>query len=1003
MTDTYNFLGSIADYFTAGEPSRPAPATLTFIFPNKRSALFLKKYFRQRSHDVTLMPRFMTMRTFIGIYSDYPAAQPRELLFVLYDAYRNVMSHMGRADDIRQFDSFVFWGDMMLNDFDDVDRALVDADDIFRNLRYVKEIQADYLDDDQKEIIRRVWGESRLTAHIEEFWLHLGSGEKHSLGEKFIYLWEILADIYHEYKSELKACRRASEGTQYRQAAANTANYDLYDFTGDTRYVFVGFNDLGAAETVIFERFKRAGVAYFFWDTAPLALFAGTRSDLLPRTLTRLSNLVTKFPMPDDYSVHIGDIKPKITVTSVPSNVAQAKCAGPILKEWISKGNLNPDNALNTAIILPDQGLLLPTLLNIPGEIETLNISMGLAYRTTTFASLLHAIISMQLRARMIRGEYCYYFEDLNTVLSHPHIQTIASADADTITRYVNSNKLYNAPVSELCSKASSLAPIFTPVHKAATVDEVASYLRILLDWLGAALRQNIEQTGKETGRNFELKAIKYFRQELDKLTDLIRRHKVEMADHTFLHLFERIFTSRGLTLTGTPLQGLQVLGVLETRSLDFDNVIILSMNENIFPRKQYTKTMIPNNLRKGFGLSDFESPEWTYAYSFYRLIARAKHVALLYDSRSDGIGQGERSRYISQLEYLVPNLQIENRTLSIGADASERNRFSVTKTEKIMESLRRYRGGGSKKLSASSLKKYLECPFRFYLEYVRDMRDDDDLTEGLSAAEIGTIVHNSIQELYGKHLECTIDAPLIDSWLNTDNGKNLISDIISRQIGNVHFAGGKANCFDEFSPELRIAATNLEVLVRSNLEAERNAYCNPSFTFKGNEVKLNTLKENIVWGITSDIDINFYMSIDRVDQIRHGLLRFIDFKTGSDELGVDDLDKLFGEYKHSKGGLFQLMLYCEAYIDLVDGSVDIQPMLHQLRKLAGATPIKPLTINRKAINSYREIRNEFRPRLERLITEIFNPDIPFRQCDDTKSCEFCPFLSLCGRTIKKY
>ena len=1001
MSTSANFLRSVAEYFSAGKTSRPALSTVTFILPNKRSALFLKKYIRDSCRGVTLLPRFMTLSTFVGIYSDFPAAQSRELLFILYDAYRRVMARKGREDDIRQFDSFVFWGDMMLNDFDDIDKSLVEAGDIFRNLKNVKEIQADYLDDDQKEVIRRVWGESRLTAHIEEFWLHLGDGEKCRLGRKFLFLWEILAEIYNEYKAALRSNRRASVGSQYRMAVGNIKKFDSFDFTGDTRYVFVGFNDLTHAETMIFERLRAAGVAYFFWDTAPLTLFAGARGAMMPAPLRRLAELVKNFPQPDDYSVPVADSLPQIDVTSVPSNVAQAKCITAVLKRWAEAGLLDPDNAINTAIVLPDQGLLLPALLSIPEDIKALNISMGLAYRTTTFASLLHAIISMQLRARVIRGEYNFFYEDLNAVLSHPHIQTIAAAHADTITEYVNSHKLYNAPASQLCEKAPELAAIFQPVHRSASVRDVAAYLTRLLDWLGAALMAEMEESGREIGKAFELEAIKFFRDELDKLTALVERYNVEMADHTFLHLFERIFSTRGITLTGTPLKGLQVLGVLETRALDFDNVIILSMNEGIFPRKQYAKTMIPNNLRKGYGLPDFESAEWTYAYSFYRLIARAKRVEIFYDSRSDGMGQGEISRYISQLQYLVPAVNIEEHTLSVGAEASDVNHFSIRKDDKIMSLLNLYKAGGDKKLSASALKKYLECQFRFYLEYVRGLRDNDELSESLSAAEIGTIVHNTIQELYSTHSGRPIDAALIDSWLA--EGSTKISDTVIRQVVEVHF--GKTSTVDQasFSPELKIAATNLEVLVRSNLEAERDAYCSPSFIFIENEMKVNTLKDEKPWHIADGLDINFFMAIDRVDEIAPGMKRFIDFKTGGDEISVGSIENLFTKYQHKNGGIFQLLLYCEAYLSLREPGVDIQPLLHPLRKLAAATPIKPITVDRKSLTSYRSVREDFRQRLVGLLEELFNPENPFGQCADSEPCTYCPFITLCGRSIKKY
>lgn len=999
MNSTHTFLGSVADYYMTGAPDRPAASTVTFVLPNKRSALFLKKYVRERSRGVSLMPRFMTMRTFLGIYSDYPAAQPRELLFVLYDAYRRVMARKWRVDAVKQFDSFIFWGDMMLNDFDDVDKALVDADDIFRNLKNVKEIQADYLDEDQKDVIRRVWGESRLTAHIEEFWLHLGNGEECRLGEKFVYLWEILADIYHEYKSCLKKTHRASEGTLYRLAVENVKNYDAYDFTGDTRYAFVGFNDLTSAETVIFERLKRKGVANFFWDIAPLSLFADANGSS-PRPLQRLADLAKHFPMPDDYIVPVKDELPKICVTSVPSNVAQAKCIASVMNEWGAKGYLDMRNAINTAIILPDQSLLLPTLLSIPEDIEALNISMGLSYRTTTFASLLHSIISMQLRARKIRGEYNFYFEDLNAVLSHPHIQTIAPEAADRVTAYVNGNKLYNAPAAALCEVAPELKEIFTPVHDTKNVREAAQYLGALLDRLGSGMSDDASKTKADRGSKFELEAIKYFREELDKLSEQIDRYGVEMTDHTFLHLFERVFANRGLTLIGTPLQGLQVLGVLETRGLDFDNVIILSMNESVFPRKQYTRTMIPNNLRSGFGLTDFDSPEWSYAYSFYRLIARAKRVALFYDSRVEGMGLGEKSRYISQLEYLVPNLNMQNRTLVTGATAGDKRQFEIKKTPEIQKILNGYRQGGNKRFSASALKTYLECPFCFYLKYVRNMRDSDDLSEGLTAAEIGTIVHGAIQHFYEAYTGNDIDAATIDSWLA--DGDATVHDAVIDLMQKVHYKGVGAPTYPDFTAEMKINARNLEELVRCNLSAEREAYCKPSFKFIANEYEVNTLKENIVWHLGVGLDINFYMSIDRVDEIAPGYLRFVDFKTGNDDTRVGSINDLFDKYDHSYGGIFQLFLYSEAYLSLRDETIDIQPVLHPLRSIASGNPIQPLTINKKALSSYKAVREEFRPRLVELISGIFDTSKPFTQCEDSDKCAFCPFITLCSRTLKK-
>ncbi|MDE6207337.1 MAG: hypothetical protein K2M55_05970, partial [Muribaculaceae bacterium] len=644
-----NFLQSVIAWFNDGTSDRPALQDVTFVLPNKRSALFLKKYIRDTFSGPALMPRIMTAPTFVSTWSTYPGADRTELLFVLFNAYREVIDR--RAADAKEgkepkpvsFDEFIYWGDMMLNDFDDVDRSLAEASQVFKNIKDLKDIQADFLDEEQKEIVRRVWGDNRLTAPIERFWLHThGKDGETPMRDNFVYLWELLSEIYDEYRRLLGELHRSSTGLQYRSAAEAIRNPDVRDFTGRTRYAFVGFSDLTATETVIFEQLRRHGVAYFFWDTAALDLFGNDAH--LPVALQRLRRLASKFPAPEDYTLPVADRRPVVDTISVPSNVAQAKYVATLLRQLIETKQLDPDNAVNTAVILPDESLLLPLLSSIPPEITALNISMGLPYRSTSFATLLHAVISMHRRSRIIKDRVNYYHEDITAVLGHPHVRMIAADDAETLTKHIREGRLYNIPADVLVEKAPELAPLFASVRDAGNVHAVADYLDHLLQWLGTRISERAADASPEPSpkapaeEGFDLKAIKYFREQLAILTDYIVTYHIDMSDNSFFHLFERLFNATGLRLSGTPLRGLQVLGVLETRALDFDNVIVLSMNEGIFPRSRYSRTMIPAALRTGYGLPDFDSAEWTYAYSYYRLLARARNVTLLYDSRVGGV-----------------------------------------------------------------------------------------------------------------------------------------------------------------------------------------------------------------------------------------------------------------------------------------------------------------------------------------------------------------------------
>lgn len=991
MTVDGKFLRDVASFCCSGGAGCEL-ARLAFVLPNKRAAMFLKKYMRECVADVVMMPRFMTMRTFLAIFADKPEGTDLQQLFILYDAYRKVLAAHGRSASVREFDSFIFWGDMMLADFDDIDKSFVDAAEIFKNLKDVKEIQADYLDDEQKAIVRRVWGESRLTADISEFWLHLAEdAPADSLSGKFLYLWEIMADIYKEFYRRLDAEGLATAGRQYRSAVDGVRHRQDFDFGPDTRYAFVGFNDLSCAETLIFGYLRDAGAALFFWDTAPLAL-CDTSGDI-PRPLQRLTELAKAFPAPDGFEVSPRRELPRVSVTAVPSNVGQAKAIRDVLSRWAAEGHFDCANPINTAVVIPDQGLLLPALMSVPQQIGSVNISMGLPFRTTNFASLLHSIVSMQLRARRLHGICHFYYEDVIAVLQHPHIRAVAAADADAIVRHISEGRVYNLAATSVVEVAPALRDVFVPLHDLNNVREAGAYLDNLLQWLGAALAE----AGGGGVPPFELTAIDYFRAELAKLSALVEKHGVSMSNRTFLHLFERVFASRALALTGKPLQGLQVLGVLETRALDFDNVIILSMNEGIFPKRQYGRTMIPNSLRHGFCLPDFDSLEWTYAYCFYRLVARARNVAIFYDSRSEGKGKGERSRYISQMKYLMPSLHIDEYELTTGATPTPPREFCVTKDEAVMRELAAFKPGGRSKVSAAALKEYLKCPFSFYLKYVRGLRGSDEMVDYVTNADYGNIVHGTIQSLFEPYKNCEVTAAHFDRWLDPDNPA--IERTVEKELLALRRQPGTDADGGELNAEGQIAKDAIVAIVRADLEAEKAKYCTPSFVFIDNEMQVNTFAGAVPWKIDDDLTLNFYMSVDRVDRDASGKLRFVDFKTGNEKTAFDSLDSVFSRENTDRHGAFQLLTYCEAYLSIVDAEADIKPLIHPMREIIQKNPVPDMKYNRRPIESYRnDIRDDFRPRLHALLHEIFGPEGCFCQRADNNGCQYCNFMSLCGR-----
>lgn len=988
MTDS-KFLASVARYHAdkgvfGGTDKKP----LVYVVPNKRGAMFLKRYVCNNIEVVAFMPRFMTMRNFVSLRCPLPEADARESLFILYKAYLAVMDQRQRP--ALPFDAFVFWGNMLLDDFDDIDLSLVNANEIFKNLKNFKEIQANYLNEDQKEVIRRVWGESRITAESTDFWAHI-SHDKKTVGSEFVSLWEILADVYNKFKQMMNQRGVASRGREY---------LDALDFINsgkeedeDAVYAFVGFNDLTTVETLIFDKLKKMGKAEFFWDTAALRLLPAEGAEVAPRPLRRLRELMQHFPAPKDYVCPVPSHRVKINVYSSPSNVGQAKALKPILDKWIERKYMDPADAINTAVVMPDPNILLPSLLSLPDKISKLNISMGLSYRSTTFATLLSAIISMQLRARTIRNEIHYFYEDINAVLTHPHIQQIAREQADKAMDQILRTKMYNIPVSMFASEdLKKLSAVFQAVQNSKSVDDVADYLINLLDWL----EDGLEADGGEVPK-FETTAIQHFRKEIEDLRHLTHRYDVQMSERTFFHMFERIFGQQGLTLNGTPLAGLQMLGVLETRLLDFENVVFMSLNERVFPRRQYTKTMISSSLRHAFGLSDFESLEWTYAYCFYRLISRAEHVAIVYDSRAEAPGHGELSRYAAQLRHMMANVDVHIAGLLPSSDPRPVGKIVVNKTEEIQEALNQFRAGGKLRLSASALKTYKKCSLAFYLQYVRRMRSSDEVVDYMTSSEFGNIVHRSIQNLFKPYENKVISKAVYDKWL--DEPMTEVKSVVRQAFFAERYPGKTIDPNVPLNVQDRINEDVVLKVVVANLEAERDTYCkdNKVFTFIKNEMEVDD-----AWKINDDLTVRFYMSIDRVDK-EGDKYRFVDFKTGKDKTSVSGLDNVFQRKHNDYEGIFQLFLYSAAYRAIKNAHVSIQPIIHAVPEILTTREIADIALNKVPVEDFKNIEKEVLPYITGLISEIFNPDEPFKQCTDTASCRFCNFVEMCGRTIPDY
>lgn len=1015
--ERYPFLKQIIEKYTT-DAELPNMGEYCFVFPNRRSSTFFRRYLFERLDEIgkiSFLPSFTTISDFIGRFSRGAEASRNEQLFILYDAYRNLLLKRGQIGQLRDFDRFRFWADLILNDFNDVDQYMVDAKLLFKNVKDLKEITADYFTEEQKAVVTRFWGDDFSGKDdVDRFWLHTANVDsccdEASIRGKFLNLWEILYDLYIDFRKVLRNRKLYYQGMAYRNAAEIIKHTDIADLQYK-RYIFVGFNVLSTAELIIFERLRDIGAADFYWDFASPAFFNNVselqKNLVIRRQMINFHNKATRFvgrnllnfpplyPL-DTHSVSIPDIE----VVAVPSNIGQAKLTYTILEQMVDGGDIkDKDDAIDTCIVVNDESLFVPLMHSLPESIGAINITMGLPVRNTAVAALMTAVISMQLRARSLKGRYHFYYEDVVRVLNHPFMQAIAPSESNDIQSALISGRRYNIDIQWLYDNYPKLRFVFNTVRNVKSSMEVYDYMSILMSTLSSELRILKDNGNPVDGTDRQLAIIDYYNRQLDELRQLTELYAIEMNESSYFHLIEGFVNSSTLNFEGKPLKGLQVMSLLETRALDFDNLIMLSMNERIFPRKHFARTFIPNALRSGYGMSTLDHQESIFSYYFYRLLTRARKVKLLYDSRTSGISSGEMSRYLYQLRYLECFPDINFRSVEyVPSTAAER----VISIEKRKSELDRLRKGGDLYLSASALKTFKKCPLLFYLKYIKNLRDEDEVKDYMDEATYGNIVHHVMQHLYeglrGPADTLTVTERLLDEIPHMRcgrNGENLLSNLLRREINKTYHHLPDDRLDSPLEGDSKIIAAIMLRFIQRMLVCEKAL---APFEFYSAE-----MKERFCWMIEDGIEINFTMSVDRVDYLPDGSIRFIDYKTGADKTDVGDCSKLFSG--HDTDAVFQLLLYSEAYCACHGIDADIHPMVYKFKTISteGLVDCTISTPEHKKfkLSSHRQVHDYFMPQLRHLISRIFDTDEPFYQAKNEDDCKYCKFISMCGRSAR--
>lgn len=971
-----------------------------FVFPNKRSGAFFRKSLHEAADgQLFFEPEIITIAEFIERLSGYTLANRFELLATLYDEYRVL------SPEVEDFDRFVFWGDMLIKDFNDIDLYLANPHELFANVRNLREISTDYITDEQRAVIEEYWNVSLPLGNPDSFWSHIhhdSTGENHTTRDGFLALWEILDQLYANFNDSLSERGLTYTGHQYREVAATLSDTAGRDgLFGARRVVMAGFNQLSIAEIKIFEALRSMGIGDFYWETDFPSGLLGPDSTAL-RFINRYRK---KFPSLIDIDRTTPEL-PHIDIVSIPSAVGQTKYISSLLDTW-SKGNderviSDPGNAIDTAIVLPTEELFVDLLHSIPPQFAGgVNVTMGLPLRMTPVAMLIGSVTRLHQRASMIRSQWHFYYEDICDVLANPLLNNILPEECNALRDMLEQKRMFTVPAELINQKYPALSDVFYGIDNLRDAEPVFDYSIRLIDFIDGLLPEDDGENSSNLERGFLLR----YRQALQTLHDTLDSHNITLKENTFFALIDRAIASETVAFKGEPLRGLQIMGVLETRTLNFDNVIVMSMNDRIYPRRHWSNSFIPETLRRAYGVSTAEIQESMSAYYFYRLISGAKRVILLYDSRTES---GDPSRYIHQLQFNLPagSYSTHQYAYSISPAGHDGN-FSIAKTPGIMRRISRYtsRGDDARSLSASSINTYLSCPLQFYFAYIQDLKVADEIVDYIDHSDYGSILHLAAENIYkayrGNGKEVLITREILDEIATSPTiipreVTNAINRIYNR-LDNQH---PDAVPGDKNAPYLNLTALTGEALIihslivtslRKMFELEKR---DAPFYFIEGEMKVATKLD-----LGNKLTINLYASIDRVDRMPDGTIRIIDYKTGRDVTETKAIVNLFdpdGITPPNKA-VRQLFIYANAYARHKHYDGPIQPSIYALRSVATQTEFNPVTINGIPMSDYRIHNNQVLDLLASRLGTLFDPETPITPDPSEDHCHYCKYKLLCG------
>lgn len=927
------FLAEVAQKLRAEHPKDLDKVTV--VFNNRRSGLFLRRQFANMEGQPFFLPEIIGLDDLVADLGCLEIVPNEFLLFELFDIHRELE---GAERKFETFEEFISFGDMMLSDFSEIDRYCVDAKQLFNNLHELKAL-----------------GE----------W-DIETGKLTPFQERYLHFYKSLYQYYEKLRERLLANKRAYSGMAYRYVAENIETL-FQDKHAHPTY-FIGFNAFSASEDKIIQHFIQEGFGILHTDGD--AYYYDNPKHEAGYFLRKFHKLEEGYPS------HFKEGVKKITITSCPESVIQCKYAGEIIAKQQQR---NPDNAIEqTALVLADEGLLLPALNALPHEIKTANITMGYPFTNTATHALMLKLFSLHQR----RCETKFYHQDildlfadqnisnlhgisniqskLGTLMAQEHIIYSTAEELENITQSLNGN-------------FESIAFLFT--QKAPDAEEFLGIVRQLI--------QAIYTNDKSEDNIREREALAGLLQIIDYFQDLQKEYHHFDSLNSLLRIYERLSKHHSVAFYGEPLQGLQILGVLETRNLDFKRLIILSANENVLPAGKSENTLIPYHLKTAFGIPTFHEKDAVYAYNFYRLIQRAEEINILYSTESKKSNKGEPSRFILQLrrelaQAYPDNIEITEEVLS--ANNASLPLPSLNGHSKDATSLTQLKALSQKGFSPTALNQYRSCPLLFYYQYILNIRPKEQVSEGLEQNELGTVIHAVLQKIY------SLDADHIVRKETLQQSLEDLDELLSQEMKS-HFLHGRSHEGHNYYLE-SVAKSQITHYLKSEID----------YLEKGHTIEIIGLEVPVEHTISvplgdTETVVRIKGTADRIDKADE-FVRIIDYKSGKvdpADLSVTQpappIDKVSDKW-------FQVMTYTWLYqknnAKSLPFTAGIVPLNNFKTSFLTAEWDGEECISPSHLDTFEDM-------LRDLLTELLDPENSFTIKPNAKKCNYCPFQEVCN------